>query len=93
MQFTTDTLLPSYVNNARIEITDDNVFFDFGIADPFEAHVAEAVSRLRARVVMNKSTFSVFAAHVARLQAQMEDGSKESLPVTILSRCPPKPGT
>ncbi|GAB4511573.1 MAG: hypothetical protein Tsb0020_29410 [Haliangiales bacterium] len=90
IQFKVADSLPCYVNNARMEATDDNVFLDFGMADPFElADGDAAVSTTRARLVMNRSTFLTFVQHVEKIRDQLEKQSASELPITIMSRCPP----
>lgn len=90
LNFATGEQLPCYVNNARMEVTEDNVFLDFGVADPFVATKANvSTSHTRARLVMNRSTFMAFAAHVSEIRAKLERDPSTSLPISILSRCPP----
>lgn len=90
-KFVTGGQLPEYVNNARVQVTSDNVYIDFGVADPFEAPEGEEPeSAVRARVVMNKSTFLTFLDHLNGLKGEVRKKKTEGeLPVTIMSRCPP----
>jgi len=78
---------PSYVNNVRIKSTSDNVFIDFGFVDPFAAE--GSASAVLQRIVMNRTTFSVFAKHVAAMQAEIGTSTTD-VPLVIMSRCPPK---
>lgn len=78
---------PAYVNNVRIKPTSDNVFIDFGFVDPFASDGSP--STVLQRVVMNRTTFGVFAKHLASVQSEISAKSAD-VPVVIMSRCPPK---
>ncbi len=83
--------LPDYVNNARIQVTDDNVFIDFGFADPFDLEDGVDVqSAVRSRIVMNRSTCETFSSHLAAAIEGVVGAQAESLDAVILSRCPVK---
>lgn len=89
-QFKDTSLLPSYANNARIQVTSDNVFIDFGFMDPFDT-LANSKSEVVSRVVMNRSTFATFIEHLSIAQSSISPQTKDgSVPVVIMSRCPSK---
>lgn len=94
MKFNTGDLVPNYVNNARIEITSDNVFIDFGVADPFVkvSDPKDVESEVLSRVVMNISTFQNFLSHVNSTSQTLQAGPAPAggAGTVILSRCPPK---
>lgn len=87
LSFNPPDTTPAYVNNVRIKTTSDNVFIDFGFADPFVTDGSS--STVLQRVVMNRTTFGVFAKHVANVQAEIGTSTTD-VPVVIMSRCPPK---
>ncbi|MCK6590410.1 MAG: hypothetical protein HUU21_06275 [Polyangiaceae bacterium] len=99
LEFDVADQLPSYVNNARIEVTDDNVYIDFGMTDPFLLSGAprKVTSKARARVVMNKSTFLTLADHIQGIRdaltapaASLAAGAPAEPSIIVMSRCPPK---
>ncbi|PNG87240.1 hypothetical protein [Pseudomonas putida] len=90
--FKETALLPSYTNNARIKVTSDNVFIDFGFVDPFN-NTNSNESEIIGRVVMNRSTFETFSKHLNITQTTIQqEGEAPDVPVVIMSRCPPKSG-
>jgi hypothetical protein len=89
-EFDTLGLKPEYVNNVRIKVTDDNVFIDFGVADPFElgANPEIVKSLLRSRIIMNRSTFQTFSQHLEDVTTAIQKAPSSDISTTILSRCP-----
>lgn len=89
--FETGGLLPEYINNARIQVTDDNVFVDFGFADPFDLEgEGDVPSTVRARIIMNRSTGVTFSSHLAAAIEGVVGVEAVSLGSVTLSRCPVK---
>lgn len=95
--FKNDDLVPFYINNARIETTSDNVFIDFGFADPFDAKSEHFESKILSRIIMNHSTFKTFLAHLNGIETSVkaETLAKSAAPAEgvdsrVLSRCPPR---
>ncbi len=80
-------MVPAYINNVRIKTTADNVFIDFGFVDPFATD--SNLSTVLQRVVMNQSTFDIFAKHVANQKTEIGKNTTD-MPIVIMSRCPPK---
>lgn len=93
MKFNTGELVSNYVNNARIEVTSDNVFIDFGFADPFDKQQDpnDVQSKVLTRVVMNISTFQNFLSHINSSGQNIQAGPAPAggAGAVILSRCPP----
>lgn len=87
LSYNVQNLMPAYINNARIKSTADNVYIDFGFVDPF-APEGNSSSVLQ-RVVMNRTTFDIFAKHIANQQIENTKNTTD-LPIVIMSRCPPK---
>lgn len=89
-KFEETPILPKYTNNARIKVTSDNVFIDFGFQDPF-SDPEESKSEVVARIVMNHSTFETFTKHLNITNTGIQKGGKTpEIPIVIMSRCPPK---